>query len=67
MTILKSKGGQVMEELKKCKDCGAEAQLISCNLGYFVECSKLGHLHNGEKIYKTPAEAIAAWNRRFEG
>ena len=56
-----------MEELKKCKDCGAEAQLISCNLGYFVECSKLGHLHNGEKIYKTPAEAIAAWNRRVEG
>ena len=56
-----------MEELKICKDCGAEAKLISCNLGYFVECSKLGHLHNGEKIYRTPAEAIAAWNRRVKG
>ena len=53
-----------MEDLNKCKDCGADAQLKTCNLGFYVECCKLGHLHNGEAIYKTKEEAIAAWNRR---
>jgi len=53
-----------MEELKKCPFCGGKAMLIRARewYGYYsVGCSKCGIETN---LHDTPAEAIAAWNRR---
>lgn len=52
----------------KCKICGAPAKMVKSNLGYFVECSKNGHIHNagiypGAHICKTPEQAEKEWDK----
>ena len=57
-----------MENIKKCPWCGRSAVVRPSALGYFVECSKNGHIHNVgcfgyEKSFrKTEQEAIKTWN-----
>lgn len=57
-----------MVDTKKCPWCGCSAVVRPSALGYFVECSKNGHIHNigcfdFEKSFrKTEQEAIKAWN-----
>lgn len=57
-----------MEQIKKCPWCGYSAVVRSSVIGYFVECSKNGHVHNVglfgfEKSYrKTEQEAVKTWN-----
>ena len=57
-----------MEQIKKCPWCGCSSVVRPSAIGYFVECSKNGHVHNVgrfgfEKSYrKTDKEAINTWN-----
>ena len=57
-----------MEKIKKCPWCGCSAVVRSSVIGYFVECSKSGNVHNVgcfgfEKSYrKTDKEAVNTWN-----
>ena len=56
------------EKMIKCKICGAPAKMVKSNLGYFVECSKNGHIHNagiypGAHICKTPEQAEKEWDK----
>ena len=56
-----------MEELRKCPFCGGEAGITSesavYSIMYFVMCRKC----MGRSGYTpSPAEAIAAWNRRTQ-
>lgn len=57
-----------MANIKKCPWCGCSAVVRPSALGYFVECSENGHIHNlgcfgYEKSFrKTEQEAIKTWN-----
>ena len=57
-----------MANIKMCPWCGLSAIVRPSSLGYFVECSKNGHIHNVgcfgfDKSYrKTEQEAIETWN-----
>jgi Lar family restriction alleviation protein len=70
------------EELKPCPFCGGEASAsgtirYSANhvheqgwdqdTFYFCNCPDCGVNNRGIVGHRTPAEAIAAWNRRSEG
>lgn len=55
-------------KIKKCPWCGCVAVVRSSPLGYFVECSKNGHIHNvgcfniNMPYGKTQEQAINLWN-----
>lgn len=51
-------------ELKPC-ECGGVGTICKTVLGYGVECSKNGHIHN-TSIFETEKQAIEAWNRRAD-
>lgn len=54
--------------LKQCPFCGGKAKMCNTNLGFFVECSNLGHIHNagvlGGTFCLTEQLAAADWNGR---
>lgn len=56
--------------IKPCPVCGCSANAITTVLGWFVECSKSGHIHNtgtfGGSLAATKEAAIEDWNRRNE-
>lgn len=56
--------------MNKCPWCEKKAKVKKSPLGYFVECSKNGHIHNigvlvlGSKAFsETEEEAIKLWNQ----
>lgn len=57
-----------MMTIKKCPWCGAKSIIRSCAIGYFVECSKNGHVHNvgcfgfDKSFRKTKGQAVNIWN-----
>ena len=60
-----------MKELKLCPFCGGEAYTYTCHnhqVGkvYLVHCKKCRINYPCDKVCKTEAEAIEAWNRRAE-
>ena len=69
---------QKIINLKKCPFCGGEAQLVEAPINrlnlipcFAVSCKKckimIGTVEHGQTdFYRTPYEAIAAWNRRTE-
>ena len=50
-----------MEELKPCPFCGNPARIVKTNLGFGVECSVSGHIHNTPTTYDTVDEAQKNW------
>ena len=50
-----------MEGLKHCPFCGNPARIVKTNLGFGVECSANGHIHNTPTTYDTVDEAQKNW------
>ena len=70
-----------MDKLEPCPFCGGEAYVVEGNYdswedGYAIRCSncaltfgasgRIGETYEWMCIYKTEAEAIKAWNTRWE-
>ncbi len=47
--------------VKSCPFCGCDAVVVEDNWDFWVQCDE-GHTEGS--LHKTPAEAIAEWNRR---
>lgn len=56
-----------MEELKSCPFCGGKAEMFQSVYGFSVACtSKSCGIEPWTPIRHTEAEAIKAWNTRYE-
>lgn len=53
-----------MKELKKCPFCGGEAEIVKeSDYAYFIKCKRRCLMTYS---FKSPEQAIEAWNRRVE-
>lgn len=58
--------------LLNCPWCKQKAVVRNSPIGFFVECSKNGHIHNlgvfgfDKSFHKTEDEAIKEWNNQIK-